>query len=178
MEKHLTALQAATGFQMKTRHIACLFRGSRRDLAKQNTRRTYLHGKSFPALHAEHHAMLPLTHRKRGQKMKKKRHSLLVIRLLPSGKLGNSRPCNHCVSLMRQVGLKKVYYSNQEGNIVMEKVQGMLALHQSQGFEWLQSSVEVRTAPQALNNMPPLGVPTLSTGNPLLCYPLTVYLPP
>jgi len=137
MEKHLTVLQASTNFQMKTRHVACLFRGCRRYLPKQNTRRTYWRGQSFPALHAEHHAMLCLTHGKKGRKGK--RLSLLVIRLLPSGKLGNSRPCNHCVSLMQQVGLKKVYYSNKEGKIVMEKVQGMPSLHESEGFGWLRS---------------------------------------
>jgi hypothetical protein len=37
----------------------------------------------------------------------------------------NSRPCNNCINKMNKIGIRKVYYSTQDGNIVYEFVKEM-----------------------------------------------------
>jgi deoxycytidylate deaminase len=48
--------------------------------------------------------------------------SILVIRLTRRGKLAMSKPCAMCQALIEHVKIKKVYYSNSYGEIVMEKI--------------------------------------------------------
>lgn len=43
--------------------------------------------------------------------------NILVLRLCPSGKLAESRPCSKCFSLLKYVGIKNIYYSTRSGTI-------------------------------------------------------------
>ena len=43
---------------------------------------------------------------------------LLGVRLTPSGKLTMAKPCPTCESFMQDAGIRNVYYSNQEGEVV------------------------------------------------------------
>lgn len=54
---------------------------------------------------------------------------ILVIRVGPSNKLLNSRPCNSCITKLQEKGIRKVYYSNSDGNIVCELVDSMKKIH-------------------------------------------------
>lgn len=47
--------------------------------------------------------------------------------------LRNSRPCNDCIDKMTKIGIRKVYYSNSEGNIVYEFLDNMAKTHVSSG---------------------------------------------
>jgi len=54
---------------------------------------------------------------------------LLVIRVSKTGKLGNSRPCKHCLlhlSQNKDVKVRNVYYSTRDTTIVREKFNTML----------------------------------------------------
>lgn len=62
------------------------------------------------SLHAEADAIL------KARREDLKRSTLLVIRLGRS-KLCNSKPCEHCMSLIDAVGIKHVYYSDRDGYI-------------------------------------------------------------
>ncbi len=55
------------------------------------------------------------------------RYDILVIRLTKLGKLGNSRPCYHCIKSLQQSNIKirNVYYSTNQGKIVKEKLSEM-----------------------------------------------------
>lgn len=70
-------------------------------------------GKSHPRtkwfIHAEHNALLGI-HRKdlTGSEM-------YVFRVNSFGRRGNCRPCDNCRLLMKEVGVKKVFYTNSEG---------------------------------------------------------------
>ena len=46
-----------------------------------------------------------------------KRCSILVVRINNNGKLLNSKPCRMCAGLIEDVGISKVYYSDNDGNI-------------------------------------------------------------
>jgi deoxycytidylate deaminase len=54
---------------------------------------------------------------------------LIVIRTTKNFVLGNSRPCNHCIEKMIKIGIRKVYYSNSNGEIVCEYVKDMVKQH-------------------------------------------------
>ena len=63
------------------------------------------------SLHAEYLALrkLPRT----GRNL-----SIVSIRLTEAGKLCMSRPCSHCLHMIRLAGIKHVYYSTTEGELV------------------------------------------------------------
>lgn len=55
---------------------------------------------------------------------------IIVIRVNKCGtRLKNSRPCNDCIVKLRKLGIRKVYYSNETGDIVYEYVNNMKFLH-------------------------------------------------
>lgn len=59
----------------------------------------------------------------------RKKYDILVIRVTADGELANSRPCNHCIMTMREMGIRRVFYSDGKGNIVSEKVDEMEMTH-------------------------------------------------
>jgi hypothetical protein len=54
---------------------------------------------------------------------------ILVIRISRSGILGNSRPCKNCIRRLSKMGykIKHVYYTTNDGSIIREKFDQMLA---------------------------------------------------
>ena len=49
-----------------------------------------------------------------------------------SVRLGMSKPCKHCIRLLKDVGIKRVYYSD-EGSFVCEKISEIQTTHVSRG---------------------------------------------
>jgi len=41
------------------------------------------------------------------------------------GRLRNSKPCSHCVNYMLQLGIKKVEYSDDNGNIIRCNIENL-----------------------------------------------------
>ena len=68
------------------------------------------------ALHAEQACLIGLNWNKL------RNCSILIVRLNISGNLSLAKPCSMCSQLISYVGLKYVYYSNRNGEIVKEKV--------------------------------------------------------
>lgn len=75
------------------------------------------------SVHAEMSALKKL----KGKYNKRDKYNLLVIRLTKKGKLGESRPCYHCLEALEKSGINinDVYYSTQEENIEKEKFYNM-----------------------------------------------------
>jgi len=80
-------------------------------------------------IHAEQDAfakLIPLKYKKKLQKI-----SLLVIRLSPSNKLKNSKPCSTCIDLIKTIPSKKgykiteIHYSDNEGNIIKTSIENL-----------------------------------------------------
>jgi deoxycytidylate deaminase len=61
---------------------------------------------------------------------------ILVIRVNKSNKLLNSRPCNSCIEKLQKRGIRKVYYSDNDGNILSEYVNTMPKLHTCSGVKF------------------------------------------
>ena len=53
---------------------------------------------------------------------KKRKLCLLVIRINAHGELTESKPCSHCVEVLKEYGIRKVSYSTKEGIIVTESL--------------------------------------------------------
>lgn len=61
---------------------------------------------------------------------------MIVIRI-KNNTLKNSRPCNNCIDKLTKLGIRKVYYSNENGIIVHEFVENMEKIHVSSGYRLL-----------------------------------------
>ena len=67
---------------------------------------------------------------KNGKNYSKNNISIFVIRVNGNGELKMSKPCKHCHSyILSSSNIKKVYYSDENGNIVCEKVRDMECVH-------------------------------------------------
>ena len=95
-----------------------------------NSNREVWHGCCY-GLHAEVDAIKHLKPRKgKGRNIKKKNINLLVIRVNKNGNLKNSKPCIKCLFHMSNVKyykIKYVYYSNNEGQLIEEKLSDLLS---------------------------------------------------
>lgn len=58
---------------------------------------------------------------------------IMIIRIGGSNTLRNSRPCNSCIDTLKKKGIRKVYYSTDEGHIMFEYIRDMSKIHISSG---------------------------------------------
>ena len=73
----------------------------------------------------------------------RKKLEMFVIRVNQMGDLVNSKPCNTCIYYMQLYGIKSVYYSNEEGEIVKEKLNDItadnLSISQNKYYKYIES---------------------------------------
>ena len=67
---------------------------------------------------------------KKAEKARSKRIDIFVIRINKQEKLRNARPCHNCLQMMKDVGIRRVYYS-VTNDIVCEKVSDMVSIESS-----------------------------------------------
>ena len=58
----------------------------------------------------------------------------MVVRLSKEGKLRNSRPCNNCLQMMIKYNIKKIIYSTDDEQIIVQRPKDMEQSHQSSGW--------------------------------------------
>lgn len=66
-----------------------------------------------------------------------KGNNILVIRV-NNDILKNSRPCNSCIDKLQRLGINKVYYSNEDGDIIYEYVHNMPRLHECSSNKYIR----------------------------------------
>lgn len=81
----------------------------------------------YRTIHAEVNVLCSYHDRKNIKGM-----DIVVIRV-SNNKLKNSRPCNNCILKLNKMGIFRVYYSNESGEIVYEYVKDMPNEHISSG---------------------------------------------
>ena len=108
-----------------------------------NIDRNLCRGHHIPSLHAEARALLTFYGRDIGYSdhkgwcfnnpnYKPRKVDVVVIRTTRDGKLANSRPCRKCLEMMRNLGIKKVYYSSgNDEEIISENVKDMFSIQDS-----------------------------------------------
>lgn len=62
---------------------------------------------------------------------KKTNYEIIVIRFDRNGQVKSGRPCRDCLCAMKSYGIKKVHYTTDDGNIVVENVSDMYSIHHS-----------------------------------------------
>lgn len=56
---------------------------------------------------------------------------VIVVRFDKTMKMKSARPCRDCLSAMKAYGIKKVHYTTDNGNIVVENISDMYSIHHS-----------------------------------------------
>ena len=118
----LAAREAERARHVQHRFGAVLYRGSSILATAHN----------FNHIHSEH-AVLNQAWRSdvRGSTM-------CVIRILKSGQAGMAMPCDVCLKRMVQAGLKRVIYSNQEGDLDFIKLTGLVLDNEHVEYPYLR----------------------------------------
>jgi tRNA(Arg) A34 adenosine deaminase TadA len=65
---------------------------------------------------------------------------ILVIRVNKKMELRNSRPCNSCIVTLGKIGIRKIFYSNDAGEIICEYLTLMEKTHVSSGTRFKLSN--------------------------------------
>ena len=99
--------------------VAFLFRGKTLIRMGENSneghpkcRRMYRDRKIGYSQHAEMNVL----------RFAKPNDTLIVIRFMKNGNLTMAKPCPHCEAKIRKMNLRKVYYTDWEGNFVRLKI--------------------------------------------------------
>ena len=116
------ALEEAESSTYRFRVGAVVFKGSRILASGHNDIRSSrihpLHKNYKNALHAEQDAILNIK-----EWSTLKGCSILVVKISKSkGTLSMAKPCKMCQQLLRYVGIKTMYYTNENGEIISEKL--------------------------------------------------------
>ena len=116
-------IEEAISSDFKLKVGAVIFKGKRIISSGHNgSRHCRIHPRyqDYPnSLHAEQDALIGMDwNNVRGC-------NIIVIRVNPSGKLAESRPCDKCYELLKYVGIKKVYYSLATGEIQMSPLEDL-----------------------------------------------------
>lgn len=73
---------------------------------------------------------------------KRSRVDLYVVRLGVDDKgqleYRNARPCRHCLNLMKEYGVRRVYYTTGPNAYAMEKIETMTTEHESAALRLLR----------------------------------------
>lgn len=153
MPKFQSIIQSLTNkaitSQIHIKLAAVLIKGKR--MVSQpycNTLRNKCKGFTCGSLHAETNAILHYYgnklsyHKKDGwyfdetkeRNSKSKNLDLFVLRINRTDQnlnICNSRPCFNCLNLMKVVGINKVHYTDDNGNIITEHVKSMVSIQAS-----------------------------------------------
>lgn len=122
ISKYLDMLRRrALNSQLNNRHAAILF-SNKETYIGHNNKRTYYNGDLVPSTHAE---MEVLNKRTRIGSNNKGKFSIFVIRINRDGHLCNSKPCHECIKNLKTHNVNKIYYSDDDGNIVCEFIKKM-----------------------------------------------------
>ena len=62
---------------------------------------------------------------------KAKKNDLIVVRVNGEGKFCNSRPCYNCLAMMKAVNIRKVFYTDDSGEVIGENVKDMVSIQAS-----------------------------------------------
>lgn len=135
-------IEVASKSTIKCQLAAAIMKGTK-ILSKpcSNISRNMCRGHAGGSLHAEAHAILDyfgkdLMYSQRTnsffvQENKKIKCDLIVIRVNKEEKICTSRPCYNCLEMMKAVGIRKVYYTDNNENIICENVKDMVSINTS-----------------------------------------------
>jgi len=92
-----------------------------------NSTRSYVQKKVQASLHAEDAAIHNV--KSRYKRIKTKHLKLMVVRVDAKKQLVVSKPCLNCTHMIYDYGIRKVYYINDQNELVCERIRSMISYH-------------------------------------------------
>ena len=77
-----------------------------------------------------------------GAKYATRKLHLTVIRINAKGELTESKPCSHCVQVLRAYGIRKITYSTKDGTLITESLQTITSMP-SVGYRSSERAVQM-----------------------------------
>jgi len=128
--RHIDDLkEISNNSDIKKRHGACLIDHHGNIIGKSHNYSTrVIHGLDAPCVHAEVGCIIhsSIRYKMMNHQCHRRKYNIMVIRTDLNGEIKNSRPCTECVKFMLIFGIKEVFYSNDKGEIINEKVKNMI----------------------------------------------------
>ena len=107
-----------------------------------NDKRSRLDKRNFVCIHAEINCIHNLLKYEKNKK-KLKNYTIFVIRIGKDDNnniiLRNAKPCKHCTETIKKCGFKKIYYSNDNGEIIKSKVCDLETEYISKGYSRIKN---------------------------------------
>jgi tRNA(Arg) A34 adenosine deaminase TadA len=122
-------IEIAQKSDMQSLHGACIVKNGKICSKGMNSRREYVNGSIVSSMHAEISVLYQFLRRQEGGVKVPVKLDLWVIRLkrdrsgfATAPVLANSEPCRSCFSALIKYGIRRVYFSNDDGQIECIKV--------------------------------------------------------
>lgn len=145
-------------------HLAAAIISGKNMLTKPciNTNRNIIRGNIIGSLHAEANAIINyygknIIYKNNNWKIFgkiKKNINLIVIRIDKNNNICSSRPCYNCLKMMQQLFINKVYYTDDNGNLIMEKIKHMISIQSSAVVRFINNKSNIEYTEYLLNNIP------------------------
>jgi len=97
------------------------------------------------AKHAEENALDRYLYKlgdKRNKKINFNKLHVTVIRIDDNNNLIESKPCDHCIEVMKSYGIRKVTYSTREGILITENVDKVISTCSS-GYRSIEKTIKL-----------------------------------
>ena len=93
-----------------------------------------------PSIHAEFECLLNVNFLRGVPEKKRKQYWMIVIKTDKKGEVRMSRPCSHCIRLLKKCHIPRVFYSDNDGNFIEEFVNEMdeATAHMTTGWRCIQ----------------------------------------
>jgi hypothetical protein len=130
---------------MKFKHVCGLIVKGKLVSIGNNHFRNSFNNNIVPSIHAEIHALMQYLGSNNVNKFNShrlKKSDIVVIRKSKNENINQfleSRPCSECISVLKKVGVRNVYYSNVHGNIIKECVPCMEPKYITHGNQYLSN---------------------------------------
>ena len=131
-----SAMEQAQLSTMPFKHGAILSKGSKIIVKGYNRDRSKFMNISYTSIHAEIDVIKQycenILHLNVDLKSntinipKINRYILWVVRIDKHNNLSYSKPCSNCLGLLKKIGIKRIGYSDKNGNIIIEKLRNVL----------------------------------------------------
>jgi deoxycytidylate deaminase len=120
--------------ELKIKHGSVLSKGSKPIFNGMNTSRTKSLKKIYFCEHAEVNVVRQFINRmsrKKGKKWTKRNIGKFIVWVVRINskcensdhfKVTESKPCQNCIDELKQIGIKRIGYSNIDGNIIVKKI--------------------------------------------------------
>ena len=146
-----------SGNRCFNRHGAILFYSYNQIITKQTNNKERCFGagssqhaeiscilRSITRRRSKRNCIYQLNNRKGVPKRRRGKLKMLICRINSEGKIVGSKPCYHCIQQMRKIGIYQIYYTNDEGNLVAERVSNITNSHVCNSERLINSEIKAK----------------------------------